>query len=956
MNRRDFVRLVGWASGASLLGSCDLTRDTEKLIPYLIPPDDGVIPGKAVYYSTTCTECPAGCGISARVVDRRLTKLEGIETHPVNAGALCVRGQASISRVYHPDRLRRPLVRAPGGNLREASWEESYTAVMDTLKRDSAESTGRTHALLSGRTTGSLSDLIDTFCVETGVERLPEFELLSYAALREANRILFGRPEVPTYRIEEADWMLTVGADLFETFVSPVSHAAQFGRALRRRDFDWVHVEPHISLTGVQAKKRFAISPGSEVHLLAYLLRKASEANLSGERRVAELVEIVPDLPVRAVAEMTGFAAEEIDEIARGLVSANSPLLIVGGVSTMQRSGLYAAVLAGLTQWSVGMIGRTVVFDASSSYKRVGSVGDVRALSGRLLRNEISVLIVSGTDPLGAARHRGPDNPLAELERNIPRARMRVGLGDFMNPTLEACDVVLPVSNAFESWGDTFSRDDTHGLIQPAIQPVHDTRSVGDILIEMMRRHQGAASALTYEEFVLGRLKALYGEENTEKMLSDGYARCGVENQAVSLDREAVDAHLRGAVFPEPSARTVLVVAPSIRSFDGSGRAVALLDEIPDPLTTVTWGGWVSVSNATARDMQLHDGDEVSVSAAGCTMALPVEVQPGLPDRVVMVLRSPAAATPLAIDDRSGELVAVFENVAIEKTGRTMTLPVLSGSLSQQGRGVIPRAGGSGGDGASGGKGPPHEKRELHGEQPTFYPEHVHKNYRWAMAIDIDLCIGCAACVAACYVENNVLVVGAKRHLEGREMSWLRIEPFYDEKGEVEFQPMLCQHCEHAPCETVCPVYATYHNPEGLNAQVYNRCVGTRYCSNNCPYKVRRFNWFDFKRPSEMNPTQNPELSTRGRGIMEKCTFCVQRIRAARHKANDENRRIEDGEATPACAQTCPTRAIVFGNLLDADSEVSRSARSDRAYRVFDHLGTRPAVYYLRAKWKKDDE
>jgi molybdopterin-containing oxidoreductase family iron-sulfur binding subunit len=270
---------------------------------------------------------------------------------------------------------------------------------------------------------------------------------------------------------------------------------------------------------------------------------------------------------------------------------------------------------------------------------------------------------------------------------------------------------------------------------------------------------------------------------------------------------------------------------------------------------------------------------------------------------------------------------------------------VLSGSLSQQGRGVIP-------DGAHdrGGRHGDHEKKEAH---PSFYPKHAHEGYRWAMAIHVDLCIGCSACVAACYVENNIPVVGPDRHREGREMSWIRIEPFYDESGEVEMQPMLCQHCDNAPCETVCPVFATYHNPEGLNAQVYNRCVGTRYCANNCPYKVRRFNWFEYKRATAQNPTLNPEVSARGRGVMEKCTFCLQRIRAAREKAKDEKRKIRDGEVVPACAQTCPTGAIAFGNLDDPESEISRWIASEGVYRVFDHLGTEPAVYYLKAGGKK---
>jgi molybdopterin-containing oxidoreductase family iron-sulfur binding subunit len=238
------------------------------------------------------------------------------------------------------------------------------------------------------------------------------------------------------------------------------------------------------------------------------------------------------------------------------------------------------------------------------------------------------------------------------------------------------------------------------------------------------------------------------------------------------------------------------------------------------------------------------------------------------------------------------------------------------------------------------------EGKEKH-PRVSLYPEHQHPRYRWAMAIDLRLCTGCAACVAACTIENNVPVVGPADHLKGREMSWLRLEPFYDEAGGVEFLPMLCQHCHYAPCEPVCPVYAAYHNPEGLNVQVYNRCVGTRYCSNNCPYKVRRFNWWQHRRQPPLDRMVNPDLSVRSRGMMEKCTFCIQRIRTAGDRAKDEGRSIRDGEVTPACVQTCPTGALVFGNLLDPHSRVSGLA--GQAGRVFEELGTEPSVYYLPA-------
>jgi molybdopterin-containing oxidoreductase family iron-sulfur binding subunit len=277
--------------------------------------------------------------------------------------------------------------------------------------------------------------------------------------------------------------------------------------------------------------------------------------------------------------------------------------------------------------------------------------------------------------------------------------------------------------------------------------------------------------------------------------------------------------------------------------------------------------------------------------------------------------------------------VDTIEGVGITKTGKKVGIPILSGSFSQQGRGLIPD--------------PVHLEEGRRHKRWTLYPEHEHKEYRWAMAVDLDRCNGCAACVAACHVENNVPVAGKADHLKGREMSWLRIEPFY-EKGQVAFLPMLCQQCHSAPCESVCPVFAAHHNPEGLNVQVYARCVGTRYCSNNCPYKVRRFNWRQHRWPEPMDRMLNPDVPAREVGVMEKCTFCIQRVRAAKDKAKDEGRKVRDGEFTTACSQSCPTGAIVFGNLLDKESKVYRLAHSGRAYRVFESLGTEPSIYYLR--------
>ncbi|MFQ5510454.1 MAG: 4Fe-4S dicluster domain-containing protein [Candidatus Krumholzibacteriia bacterium] len=937
MNRRDFVRLMGLAGGASALTSCGLERQTEKIIPYLVPPDDGVIPGVATYTNTTCTECPAGCGASVKTVDYRAGKLEGVASHPVNDGALCMRGQASISRLYHPDRLKVPMRKDADGNFIEVSWDEAYETILSALKPSPGfgfkgrKSPATKHVFLSGRTSGTLSGLIGDFCDGTGVERLPEFEMCSYAAIRKANEAFFGLDEVPFYRIEDADFLLTLGADLFETFVSPVSNAAQFARAKRNGHFKWTHVEAHASLTGFQAEHRYGITPGSEPYLLTFLLRKVSRMNVAGDRHIADVVESLPKLTDRGFAEKTGLTVDQLDGIAARLLGARKPLLIAGGVSTTQGMGFETALLAGLLQWATGMIGTTVDFDRAEDYGTVGTAADLQSLSGRLERGGIGVLFLAAVDA-SAGGH-----ATLGLE-HVDKAGLTVAFAEFMNATAAQCDVVLPLSDTLESWGDATPKRDLVSVIQPAVEPVHDTRTIGDILLQLLAR-RGATTAASYQQFLFKKWRTRYGERDTEKLITDGFLSRPAPARTVTLDRAAAGRRLRTLEITDTVAWPLLVVTPSIRAFDGRSSDLPLLSEIPDPLTTISWGAWISVSEADASSMGLREKDEVKVALPEWEADLPVKIQQGLPRGVMTIQFGSVRPVPVTVDPRTGGIVTAFEGATIRKTGRSLAVAVLSGSQSQEGRGVIPVRSREG-------------EEHHHDTSATLYPENEYPEYRWGMAIDLDLCVGCGACASACYVENNVPVVGREQHLLGREMSWLRIEPYNDGHEHVEFQPMMCQQCTNAPCESVCPVYATYHNPEGINAQVYNRCVGTRYCANNCPYKVRRFNWYD--RPAPLNLTRNPEVSVRGRGVMEKCTFCVQRVRSARDAAKDRKSTISDGEVTTACAQTCPTQAVVFGSLKDEGSRVHQWAQSKRAYRVFESLGTGPGVYYLRRNWDGD--
>ncbi len=929
MDRRDFLKMIGVASGTGVLAGCNLDRNTEKLIPYLVPPEDSVIPGDATYVASTCTECPAACGMSVTVKEGRATKLDGLASHPVGAGALCIRGQASLWRLYDPDRIREPLVRGADGELAPATWQQAYAAVVQALEP------GNNHLFLSGRTTGTMSGLVDRFCRTLGVTRLPEFELYSHAAIREANRQLFGRPVLPAYNIEKADFMLTVGADLLDTFQNPVAFSKQIAAARADHDshLNWYHAEPGATLTGFRADHRLALRPGSEGYLIAYLLRELSTRRIFNDRRLESQLSAVPDVSIDDAVSSTGLPREAVEKLLHDFMEARAPLIIAGGISTRHENGLDVARMTALLQYAVKMTGKTVDFKTGPDYSSVGTVADIVDLFTRLEGGNVGVLFVAGTDPVSTL----PEPARAIARTRLNRAVLTVGIGGKLTETLSQCDVVLPESNALESWGDAEPRPGIVSVVQPIAEPLHDTRSRGDILLQLMAEAGKGLSADSYQNYLLETWRRRFGAGAPAALVTSGFMtyRPSGGSGSVSLTSGA-GAYKAG----RPAPGNVLLVSPSPRFYDGRSRDIPLLNEIPDPLTSVTWDPWASVSPATAGEHGLKDGDWIELSDGEWKLELPVMKQPGLTDGVFMVEQGTPGLTGAPVES-AGTTGSILENLSVRKISQKHKLSWLAGSKTAETKGAIPL------------EHIPHHTHDtsLRREDITFFPVPDYPEYRWALAIDIDRCTGCSACVAACYVENNVPVVGRREHLKGREMSWLAIQPYYNEDDTVDLMPVMCQHCDNAPCEPVCPVFATYHNDEGLNAQVYNRCVGTRYCANNCPYKVRRFNWFDnHNHPPPLDQMFNPDVSRRGKGMMEKCSFCAQRIRKARDVAKDEKRQIGPDEVVPACAQTCPADALVFGNLKDENSRVARMAHSEHSHLALEELGTGPAVYYLTRK------
>ncbi|MFQ5582967.1 MAG: molybdopterin-dependent oxidoreductase, partial [Calditrichia bacterium] len=888
MHRRDFLKLMGMASTATLATSCGVEKSTEKLIPFLVPPDEDYIPGEDYYYSSTCSECPAQCGLSVKVREFNPIKLEGLKAHPINDGALCLRGQFSIVRLYHPDRIKAPMIKDANGNFKETAWDEVYAKITAAL--DDAKSKNLKNLYLSGRTTGSLNTLTEEFCRKLDVERLPGYEAVANANLKHAYEILFGKNDIPLFQIEESDYLITIGADIFETFLSPVNYTTQLNRAKHHEKFKWLHIEPNTSLTGFQAQEKISIKPGSEPQLLTFLLNYIFNNNLQRNKIPVHIISMLPKLSESDTAEATGINPNKLNLIAQKLGASKAPLVIAGGVSTTQANGLETAFLAGLLQWAMGMTEHTVDFSGTENFAGVGTAIDMDSMVKRLANGEIGVLFLAKTDPLSTL----PGE--IDLAGNMGNASLTVALTDFKTATAKNCDIILPVSHSLEAWGDAEPRKGLLSVIQPMIEPIFNTRSDGDILLDLMNNQAGPS----YQEWLFAHWRSTYGENFADNFLKTGFYQKPAAKVSIRLnDRKSLD-FVKKSRFDSKSSLPVMYAVPSIRTFDGRSSVIPHSSEIPDPLTTVSYGNWISVSKQTANEKDIKDRDELRLEANGNSFNIAAKIQPGLPKEVFSVFLDQVDRKIFKVDARSGEIIRAVSAISFSKTGNSIPFPILAGATDQEGREIIPDH---------------YDEKEMEHHNHvlySLYPENEYPEYRWALAVDLESCIGCGACIGACYIENNIPVVGPEEHLIGREMAWIRVQPYYNEHEKAEFLLMMCQQCGNAPCESVCPVFATHHTPEGLNAMVYNRCVGTRYCHNNCPYKVRRFNWFDHEWPAPMDRMLNPDVFVRTRGIMEKCTFCVQRIRKGKDTAKDENRKVRDGEVTPACAQTCPTNAIVF--------------------------------------------
>lgn len=960
-SRRDFLRVAGFAALGAGLAGCQ-RAPVQHALPYVNQPGS-LVPGRSYSYASTCGGCNAGCGLLATARDGRPIKLEGNPEHPLARGGLCAVGQASLLGLYDRERLDNPLQ-----NGRDTQWlavDTDLRARLDDIRKQ-----GGTVRFLTGSRLGPTAlALLKQFLGTFADARHIVYDPTSYSAILAAHARTHGARLLPHYRLDKANTIVGFDADFLGTWISPVEFTAAY-RAGRTLDASapkmsyHAHFESRLSLTGSKADERFCIAPGDVGSIVSQLAaRLAKKAGV-----------VVPDGSLDKAPIESGV----LDRLADRLWSDRGRSLIL-----CDSQDVDVQVVCNFLNHILGNYGATVDV-AQPSLQQQGDDGELQTLLRELHDDKVSALFTYQCNPVY-------DLPNGEsLAGDLKRRPLLVSFAERLDETARLAYYVCPTPNYLETWSDAEPVAGLVSLVQPVFTPRGSPRSVPESLAIWMGKAHTAYDLLRthWEKEIYPRCDLQPQKPSFQafwdRTLHDGFVNMTTPPSKIKpFDVSKVRLVPRS---PAPEGTFALVLYSKVGMPDAGHAYNPWLQELPDPISKVTWDNYACLSPATAARLGVSDGDVVRLDGDGAALELPALVQLGQHEGVIAVAlgygsrlserfknvgpqwleAKPTLGSNGLVGVNAAPLLAwsgeslqrVRNGVRLAKTDKQhplaptqhydlLDVPPRLALPGQQRRPIIHettlemlRQG---------------EVGAAHSaEEPTadlWTPDHATNGPHWGMAIDLSACTGCSACVIACQVENNIPTVGKDEVRRQREMHWLRIDRYYTETSsgvDVAYQPMLCQHCGNAPCEVVCPVLATVHSEEGLNQQVYNRCVGTRYCANNCPYKVRRFNWFAYAHDDSLhNLVLNPDVTVRSRGVMEKCTFCVQRIQEAKIESGREGRTLGDGDIQTACQQSCPAKAIVFGDLNDPKSRVSRLKAGPRAYRLLDELNVQPSVNYL---------
>ncbi len=933
--RREFLQLMGASLALSTFGC--IRRPVEKIVPYVKRPKD-IIPGLPNYYASTFVDGVDVVGTVVRTREGRPIKIEGNEFYPGSGEALNARGQAQVLSLYDPDRLPGPvqnLVNAKRTNKDTISttWDKAIAALK------TASQSGGVYVLSSSNPSPTSRQVIEKYVAQAQGEYF-EFDVLDNSSMKKSQAKVSGQSVLPTYDLENADVIVGIDADYLGTSVNSLAYQRAFAK---RRDPNSkmnyvVQFESMMSLTGTNADERFAIKPSEQLAIAMKLTQLVClKTNTSFPTPWREIFGSFTE-----TLKTLTFKEDRLDKVADALIKAKGRSLVVSGAeSSLSQNQLAVFEVIQYLNGLLGNDGKIVKYSAGITSAR-GSIEALQKLIGLMNDGKVKTLIIHNSNPLYTL----PES--SGFREALSKVNTVFYTGDRVDETGVGSNYIIPDHHPLEKWMDIEFAAGVLSLSQPTIQPLYDTQAFEDVLLKVMGSTQNWFNTL--KSTTVAKIGG------TEKAWT-GFLQKGVHG--------TLDHSVKGSRSYSSNALNIkfdealdfeLVLYTTIGMKDGTLSNVSWLQEFPDPITKICWDNYLCLSPNTAQKNSLMQGDIVVLETSTAKAEIPIHIQPGLNDKVLALALGYGRKGAGKVADGVGvnafqfavlekeQIVFSGMSAKMKKTGQHMQLANVQGHHSMEGRQIVvestfkdilenPQSG-------------QHKHKVF-----SLWSEHKYKGHKWGMAVDLSKCNGCGACMIACQAENNIPVVGKRHVLNGREMHWIRIDRYYTgtpENPDVVFQPLMCMHCDNAPCETVCPVLATVHSDEGTNDMVYNRCVGTRYCANNCPYKVRRFNWFNYSKiESPLKMVLNPEVTVRSRGVMEKCTFCVQRVKAKKTEAKLGDRKLKDQEIKTACQQTCPAEALVFGDLNDPSSEVSKMQRSLRSYGLLEELAVMPAVKYM---------
>lgn len=968
LSRRKFLALVGASAALAGVGCTDY-RDKGEIMPYNKMPEE-ISLGKPTFYASTCNLCTNSCGILVRTREGRPIKIDGNPDHPVSKGKICARGQASILDLYDPDRLQNPLRRSESGKYLKTTWDSANTEIFKALNNSQEQISIITHQINSPTT----KKVLDDFQKKYKNSKVYSYELFDNSIRNKAWKKCYGSEFYPLIKWNEAKVIVSLEGDFLGNDGNKVENARLFaeGRDVENvKKFNRLYVaEANMSLTGINADYRLKIKPELQYEFAMSILNELTR------RDNLKLPISVSGFSLKSFIKGNNLKENYVKNLVNDLINNKGKAIVYAGRSLPEETHIAVNLLN-------EALGNKNLYNTNESYTsnfELNSLEDFNSLVSEMKNGKINNVIHFDSNPV----YHLPDN--MGYKDALKKVTKVITLTESMNESSSESNLVLPINHQLEAWGDAKTRIGFYSLQQPVISPLFNTRQKESVILHLSKGTDEKYTDDLYHKYLMDNWRTnIYPGLNSKIEFKRFWY--GALNDGVVLTREKKNPKykfdnqsLSGlAASPKKSNGFTVILKESYALGDGRQANNGWLQELPNPLIQSVWDNYASISNETAKSLSVKNNDKISIDTGNGKKEFPIFIQPGAANNTITIDSGYGRTTVGKVGESTGFSVSglmskepkftpwIFTGAKVSKTGGTYTIVTdqeshlfeksPSENIFAQ-RGILVE-----GTVNEYKKHPNYLKEERekeHHKSPEIYPAHkeLYNGVKWGMAIDLNKCIGCSDCIVACNAENNVPIVGKEQMEKDRRMQWLRIDKYYSgsyDEPIVSTQPMLCQQCDDAPCENVCPVAATTHSDDGLNQMVYNRCVGTRYCANNCPYKVRRFNYFDFRdhfkdgyqKEEVFDLVYNPEVTVRSRGVMEKCTFCIQRIMEEKASAIREDRKIIGANVKTACQESCPTNAIKFGDINAKDSEFAKYRNHELGYYALEEVNTKPNVTYI---------